>query len=137
MSGSKPSARADVYVCAGAKISGSLNARGEVVVDGLIAGDVACAELIVGANGVVEGEVATTDADIAGCVSSKISVVRTLMVRAAGCVEGAWSCEELKVEKGAVLRSEAEPSCGGQPYGRRPERRATRLKLVYDRAAAE
>ncbi|HXY58556.1 MAG TPA: polymer-forming cytoskeletal protein [Methylocystis sp.] len=122
----------EVYVGAGARVSGLLRGGGRVEIHGEVDGEIACDRLVVGVRGAVSGDVSAQDADISGSVRSRIAVAHRLKVRAEGRVEGVWSYVELEVEKGGVLRGDATPASvppgGAAP---RPRTGVRRLKLVY------
>lgn len=104
----RPEEKDAVYIGEGVSIKGAIQATETVVVDGSVEGEVACAQLIVGPNGVVTGTITVSEADIYGKIGSDISVKELMTVRASGRVEGKWTYGEIEVEKGGVLLGTAE-----------------------------
>jgi len=120
----RPDTKDVIYVGAGASINGSLHAQQTIVVDGVVDGEIACAHLVVGELGVVDGGIAATAADVAGTIGPRIAVDRLLSVRASGRVEGQIAYTEIEIDKGGVVKGEASPS-NPEPAARErsPERR--------------
>lgn len=104
----RPDEKNVVYVGEGVTLNGAIQAQDIVVVDGTVDGEVTCSQLIVGQNGVVNGTISVSDADIYGKIGTDISVKQLLIVRASGRVEGKWVYGEIEVEKGGVLAGVAE-----------------------------
>lgn len=108
MSKFRPEEQDVVYIGEGVTMKGAIHAQDVVVVDGVVEGEIICGELIVGANGVVEGTITVSDADIYGKIGTVISVKQLLVVRSTGRVEGKWVYGEIAVEKGGLLSGSAE-----------------------------
>jgi len=104
----RPEEKDVVYIGAGASVKGAIQAQDRVVVDGAVDGEITCSQLIVGPNGVVNGVVCVSEADIYGKICSDVTVRQLLTVRASGRVEGKWTYGEIEVEKGGVLSGSAE-----------------------------
>jgi cytoskeletal protein CcmA (bactofilin family) len=122
----RPDEKNVVYVGEGVTLNGAIHAQDIVVVDGTVDGEVTCSQLIVGQNGVVNGTISVSDADIYGQIGTDISVKQLLVVRSSGRVEGKWVYGEIEVEKGGVLAGIAEST----------EFRSTERKVVREEAAA-
>ena len=122
----RPDEKNVVYVGEGVTLNGAIHAQDIVVVDGTVDGEVTCSQLIVGQNGVVNGTISVSDADIYGQIGTDISVKQLLVVRSSGRVEGKWVYGEIEVEKGGVLAGVAEST----------EFRSTERKVVREEASA-
>jgi cytoskeletal protein CcmA (bactofilin family) len=108
MSSFRPEEKNVVYVGEGVTLNGAIHAQDTVVVDGTVDGEVTCSQLIVGENGVVNGTISVSDADICGKIGTDISIKQLLIIRSTGRVEGKWVYGEIEVEKGGVLAGVAE-----------------------------
>jgi cytoskeletal protein CcmA (bactofilin family) len=122
----RPDEKNVVYVGEGVTLNGAIHAQDIVVVDGTVDGEVTCSQLIVGQNGVVNGTISVSDADIYGQIGTDISVKQLLVVRSSGRVEGKWVYGEIEVEKGGVLAGVAEST----------EFRSTERKVVVREESA-
>ncbi len=126
----RPEEENAVYIGQGAEFSGVINARDSVVVDGAFDGEINCAHLIVGPNGLVKGSVDAASADIAGDVNAELTIKHLLVVRAAGRIDGKWECGAIEVSRGAVLNGAARVTEGAnalQQEAGQGARLATRL----------
>jgi cytoskeletal protein CcmA (bactofilin family) len=115
---SRPEEENSVYVGRGAELTGTIRARGRVVVDGAFEGEIDCDRLIVGPEGFVQGRIDAASAEIAGHVKAELKAEGLLSARATGRLEGEWSCGEIQVERGAVLAGSAimvETAMEGRP----------------------
>ncbi|WP_457798772.1 bactofilin family protein [Methylocystis sp. S23] len=112
-----------VYIGEGAELTGVIQARDNVVVDGLFDGEITCNLLVVGQGGTVKGKVNASSADISGQVSAEIAVKHLLAVRATGRVDGKWDCGAIEVARGGVLNGAArvtETTSGARREGPAP-----------------
>ena len=83
-------------------ISGDLATEGQVHVDGRVDGDVKCAQLIQGGDGVIAGSIHAEDARLAGTVEGTVSA-RTLIVEASARILGDVAYETISIEAGAQI----------------------------------
>jgi cytoskeletal protein CcmA (bactofilin family) len=107
MTAFRPDEANSVYIGLGTELTGSVEARDSIVIDGFFEGEIACDHLIVGPSGVVKGAINVATADIAGHVDAELSASRLLSVRATGRVEGRWRCAAIEAARGAVLSGAA------------------------------
>lgn len=97
-------AQASNRILIGTSIQGDVVTDGDIRVDGKIAGNVKVSgKLVVGEQGVVEGEVECKNAAIAGSLTGTLKVAHTLALAASAKVEGEVYTEKLSVEPGAAL----------------------------------
>lgn len=83
-------------------ISGDIATEGQIHVDGRVDGDVKCAQLIQGGDGVIAGSIHADDARLAGTVEGTVSA-RTLIVEASAKILGDVAYETISIEAGAEI----------------------------------
>lgn len=112
-------------------ISGNVATEGQVHVDGRVDGDVKCAQLIQGGEGVIAGSIHAEDARLAGTVEGTVSA-RTLIVEASAKILGDVAYETISIEAGAQIEGRLarraslgldEPPRIGAPVSFSPARR--------------
>ncbi|MGD8360720.1 MAG: polymer-forming cytoskeletal protein [Gemmatimonadota bacterium] len=88
----------------GMKITGDCDTNGAVRVEGTVQGNIRAGKaVVVGKDGLVEGDISTQDAVISGRVKGSLKAESRLEVQAASRVEGEISAGRMQVEEGAVL----------------------------------
>lgn len=89
---------------AGTVLSGDLTSESDVRIDGKVVGNVTTkAKLVVGASGIVDGNVICQNAYIEGRVNGKVTVTDLLVLRETAYVDGDISIKKLVVEDGATF----------------------------------
>ncbi len=92
---------------AGTTVKGDINSNSDIRIDGTIVGNINCAaKVIVGANGVVEGDISGNQADIIGKVAGNIKVKDLLQLRGDSEVNGNLYAVKLQVEPSAVFNGQ-------------------------------
>jgi cytoskeletal protein CcmA (bactofilin family) len=81
-------------------ITGNLQSEGEVQVDGRITGDIRCAQLIVGRDAIIEGNITAEEVVVRGKVSGVIRANRVILQDSAH-VESDIFHKRLSIEEGA------------------------------------
>jgi cytoskeletal protein CcmA (bactofilin family) len=81
-------------------ITGNLESQGDVRVEGQIAGDIRCANLVVGRDATVSGDIVAEEAVVRGKVKGTIRANRVILQDTA-CVESAIYHKVLSVDEGA------------------------------------
>ncbi len=104
-------------------VTGNLQAKGDLHIDGRIEGDVSCATLVLGESGHIAGSITAGEARISGEVNGSIDA-KNLVITASARTSGDISYDSLKMEAGA--RTDGRLAHRAEP--------ADQLKLV---AAAE
>lgn len=95
--------RAQVSVIGqGMQITGNLKSDGVVQIDGAIKGDLEAARIVVGENGVIEGNLDADTVEVHGFIQGNITA-RVADFRAIAHVVGDTAHQDLRVEKGACL----------------------------------
>src|ERR1700704_3998411 len=86
----------------GTSLKGDITSSGDLRIDGTLVGNIICsAKVIIGANGVVEGDVAGVTADIMGKVSGTIKVKELLQLKTNCQVNGNIHAAKLQIEPAA------------------------------------
>ena len=97
-------------------IQGTLRSNGNVNVSGTVEGNVEVeGRTMVMPGGVVEGEVASTSAEIAGTVKGRVSVRERLILKATAVIEGDIRTGKLIVEEGATFNGKCEMGAAATP----------------------
>ena len=100
-------------VGAGTTFDGTLRARGNLNVSGTITGDVAVdGRTMVMPGGVVDGQVASTEAEIAGHIKGMLTVRERLVLRTTAVIDGDIRAGALVIEDGAVFNGRCEMGAG-------------------------
>lgn len=89
-------------ISAGTTMKGDINSNGDIRIDGTLQGNIICtAKVVIGANGVVEGDIAGQQADIMGKVSGTIKVKELLQLKGGSSVNGNLHAAKLQIEPSA------------------------------------
>ncbi|AYJ86437.1 polymer-forming cytoskeletal protein [Sphingomonas paeninsulae] len=83
-------------------ITGNIGGRGNLHVDGRVDGDVVCATLTLGADGVIAGNVTADDATIAGAIDGTVAA-KILTIEATARVNGDLSYDAVSIATGAIV----------------------------------
>lgn len=91
-------------ITAGSVINGTVNANGDFRLDGRLEGDITLSgKLVVGENGVVNGNVICQNANIIGAVNGNITAKEMLTLHATAKVRGDIVINRIAIEPGAVF----------------------------------
>ncbi len=86
----------------GTTITGDLNSKGDVRIDGIIKGSINTeGKLVLGKEGIVEGDVVCVNADISGVINAKITVSQLLSLKTTAKLKGDIITNKLSIEPGA------------------------------------
>lgn len=91
------------YIGEGVTVKGAIFVPDEIVVDGVVEGDVTAQSIRIGASGAIKDKVVSTDVDVSGTLGENTEVKEFLIIRSSGRVEGRVNCGDVEVEKGAVI----------------------------------
>lgn len=87
---------------AGTNIEGDIRSNGDIRIDGTVHGQVISkAKVVIGATGIVEGDVNSQNADVSGTVKGKITVNELLFLKSSSKINGDIVTGKLVVEVGA------------------------------------
>jgi cytoskeletal protein CcmA (bactofilin family) len=88
------------------EITGSIQTSSDLRIDGKLKGDINCTgKLIIGSNGVIDGDVSCANAVIEGKYTGNIVVSGTLSLRDTGVLNGKIKVGKLIVQSGAVCNA--------------------------------
>tara|TARA_A100001035_G_scaffold275246_1_gene268356 strand:+ start:711 stop:1067 length:357 start_codon:yes stop_codon:yes gene_type:complete len=88
----------------GTIITGDVNSNGDLRIDGTLKGSVTTeGKVVLGKNGVIEGDVVCNNADIAGEIKAKITVSQLLTLKSTAKLKGDIITNKLSIEPGAVF----------------------------------
>jgi cytoskeletal protein CcmA (bactofilin family) len=94
-------------VSAGTTLKGDISSNSDLRIDGTIIGNVtSTAKIVIGANGVVEGNVSGNQADVVGKVTGDIKTKDLLQLRGDCVVKGNLQAGKLQVEPTAVFNGQ-------------------------------
>lgn len=119
---------------AGTTIKGDIISNGDIRIDGTLDGTITTkGKLVVGPNGIVEGEVNCQNADISGTINAKITVAELLTLKATAKLNGDISTNKLAIEPGANFTGAC--SMGGivkdiKQHGKDAEQRNSKEKIA-------
>ncbi len=84
------------------QVVGNLKTEGEIQIDGVIDGDVACGKLMIGERATVNGEVVADNVEVRGTVEGRIRAKTVLLAKSARVTGDIWH-DSLSIEAGAYL----------------------------------
>ncbi|MFT4023795.1 MAG: polymer-forming cytoskeletal protein [Flavihumibacter sp.] len=88
----------------GTTLKGDISSNGDMRIDGTLIGNInSTAKVVIGANGVVEGDIIGAQADIMGKVTGTIKVKDLLQLKASGIVNGNIHAGKLQIEPAATF----------------------------------
>jgi cytoskeletal protein CcmA (bactofilin family) len=88
----------------GTKITGDITSAGDVRIDGYLTGNIIIAgKFVLGANGVVEGNISSVNADISGEIKGTVNVSEILALKATARINGDIVTGKLAIEPGALF----------------------------------
>ena len=86
----------------GTEIKGDLRSKSDIRIDGKFEGDLICEnKVVVGANGVVVGNIHCKNADIQGRVNGEVHAQAVIVLRASAQLLGNMKTDKLVIENGA------------------------------------
>ena len=86
----------------GTVITGDIQSNGDIRVDGTLKGSVNTkGKVVLGKEGVIEGDVVCNDADISGVIKAKISASQLLSLKSTAKLNGDIIANKLSIEPGA------------------------------------
>ena len=115
--GETPVGTSASLIGAGTSLKGDISSNGDIRIDGTLTGNIHCtAKVVIGANGVVEGDINGQQADIMGKVNGTIKVKELLQLKSSCAVNGNLYAAKLQIEPSANFNGQchmtAEPSKG-------------------------
>ncbi|MAB94508.1 MAG: hypothetical protein CMC98_00220 [Flavobacteriales bacterium] len=87
---------------AGTVVTGDVQSKGDIRVDGSLKGSLnTSGKVVLGKEGVIEGDVLCNSADISGTIKAKITVSQLLSLKATAKLNGDIITNKLSIEPGA------------------------------------
>jgi cytoskeletal protein CcmA (bactofilin family) len=94
-------------ISSGTTLKGDISSNSDLRIDGTIIGNIhSSAKIVIGANGVVEGDISGAQADIVGKVSGNIRAKELLQLRGECMVTGNLYAGKLQVEPTATFNGQ-------------------------------
>src|SRR4051812_2682238 len=107
MSGEKTSGNGTTLISAGTTLNGDISSNSDLRIDGTIIGNISSSsKIVIGASGIVEGDVSGNQADIVGKVSGNIKTKDLLQLRGDCLVNGNIHAGKLQVEPTAIFNGQ-------------------------------
>lgn len=102
-----PAGNGTTLISSGTTLKGDISSNGDLRIDGTIIGNISSsAKIIIGASGVVEGDISGNQADIVGKVSGNIRAKELLQLRGDSVVTGNVYAGKLQVEPSATFNGQ-------------------------------
>jgi cytoskeletal protein CcmA (bactofilin family) len=95
-------------------VKGNLVASADLHIDGKVEGDIACAALVQGESGTIEGAITAQSARLAGTVKGSVDAGSLVILKTAR-IEGDVAYETLTIEQGAQVEGKLSPKRAGEP----------------------
>lgn len=105
--------KGNLMVGEGVIITGSISVPGSIFVYGNVNGDVLANEIVVGLNGIVNGEVKVENAVISGLITNSILARDNLILRSTGKISGTLIYQSIEVENGGIIDGKIEKCLTG------------------------
>tara|TARA_B110000003_G_scaffold265577_1_gene291594 strand:+ start:4467 stop:4871 length:405 start_codon:yes stop_codon:yes gene_type:complete len=87
---------------AGTVIKGDVHSKGDIRVDGILKGSVVTqGKVVLGVEGIIEGDVECSSADVSGTIKAKITVSQILSLKSTAKLNGDIITNKLSIEPGA------------------------------------
>lgn len=103
----KPTGNGTTLIGAGTTLKGDISSNSDLRIDGTIIGNItSSAKVVIGANGVVEGDITGNQADIIGKVTGNIKAKDLLQLRGDSIVNGNLYAAKLQVEPSATFNGQ-------------------------------
>lgn len=105
-------------IAAGTLLKGDITSNGDIRIDGTLQGNIHCtAKVVIGANGVVEGDISGQQADIMGKVQGTIKVKEILQLKGGCVINGNLHSGKLQIEPSATFNGQCHMNVNGNGNG--------------------
>src|SRR6478672_7584530 len=103
-------------ISAGTSLKGDISSNSDLRIDGTIIGNISSsAKIVIGASGVIEGDITGNQADIVGKVSGNIKTKDLLQLRGDCVVNGNVYAGKLQVEPTAIFNGQCHMGSNEKP----------------------
>lgn len=110
---------------AGTTLKGDISSNSDLRIDGTIVGNINCAsKIVIGASGIVEGDISGNQADIVGKVSGNVRAKDLLQLRGDCVVSGDLYAGKLQVEPTATFNGQCHMGANVVGMGSNNEQQA-------------
>jgi cytoskeletal protein CcmA (bactofilin family) len=100
-------ATSTTIIGAGTTISGNIQSNGDIRIDGVLKGNLTSkAKILIGSDGVVEGDIDGKQADVLGKVTGKVKVAELLYLHGNAVVDGDLYAGKLQIEPTASFNGQ-------------------------------
>lgn len=100
-------------IAAGTTLKGDISSSGDIRIDGTLHGNIqSTAKVVIGANGVVEGDITGQQADIMGRINGTIKVKELLQLKGGSNVTGNIYAAKLQIETSANFNGQCHMTTG-------------------------
>lgn len=97
------------HIASGTSFEGNIESLGNIRIDGVIVGNVKCkAKIVMGESALVEGNVISQNAEIAGEVRGLIEVTDLLVLKPTGIINGDIVANKMVVESGGAFNGQCK-----------------------------
>ena len=103
-------------IAAGTTLKGDINSSGDIRIDGTLQGNIqSTAKVVIGANGIVDGDITGQQADIMGKINVTIRVKELLQLKGGSTVTGNIHAAKLQIETNANFNGQCHMTSGAAP----------------------
>jgi cytoskeletal protein CcmA (bactofilin family) len=103
-------------ISSGTTLKGDINSTGDIRIDGTLQGNINCsAKVVIGAHGVVEGDISGQQADIMGRINGTIKVKELLQLKGGSNVTGNIYASKLQIETSANFNGQCHMTTTALP----------------------
>jgi cytoskeletal protein CcmA (bactofilin family) len=97
------------HIAKGSVFEGNIESMGNIRVDGVITGNIKCkSKIVMGESALVEGNIISQNAEIAGEVKGLIEVTDLLVLKPTGIVNGDIVANKMVVESGGAFNGQCK-----------------------------
>jgi cytoskeletal protein CcmA (bactofilin family) len=97
----------------GTSIQGDIQSNGDIRIDGVLKGNLTTqGKLVIGGNGMIQGEIQCKNAEINGNIEGKITVNELLTLKASATVQGDMITKKLAIEPNAIFSGTCQMDAG-------------------------
>jgi cytoskeletal protein CcmA (bactofilin family) len=102
-----PAGNGTTLISSGTTLKGDISSNGDLRMDGTIIGNIhSNAKIVIGATGVVEGDISGNQADIVGKVSGNVRAKELIQLRGDSLVTGNLYAGKLQIEPSATFNGQ-------------------------------
>lgn len=100
-------------IAAGTSIKGDINCAGDIRIDGNLIGNLNVkGKVVIGASGVIQGEIFCKNSQIEGKIEGKVNVEELLSLKSTSSILGDIKTQKLSIEPGANFTGNCQMSNG-------------------------